>query len=99
MKSHTCTRRLIYSITSPGWVWGCDWPGVRAPHARNHDHDCDRVLGTDEVGDTSWQWPERAVSNCSAGCKIYENITTGERVLHHNRAYGCTITRRVLATT
>lgn len=93
--SRTCKRRLTYGITGHGWVWSCDWPGVRASHARNHDHDCERVMGVDEslpADDRNGQWREVKVSNCTHGCKIYANVTTGERLLHHNANYGCTIT-------
>lgn len=99
MKSMTCKRTLTFGITGHGWVWDCDWPGVRAPHAQRHDHDCSIVLGTDEVlpeADRHGQWREVMVSNCPSGCKIYVNVTTGVRMLHHSATYGCTVTKSTI---
>jgi len=36
---------------------------------------------------------EVAISDCKYGCKIYADPRSRVRVLSHNRAYGCTITR------
>jgi hypothetical protein len=35
------------------------------------------------------QWTEFAMSDCTYGCKVYQNDVTGERVVAHNSAYGC----------
>lgn len=35
------------------------------------------------------KWEELSLSRCPYGCKIYQHVDTGERVLAHNNSYGC----------